>query len=458
MYPFRKKKLDDNLVEQSILWHIVKNFYIQQGPDAWNDQVPFTITNLRSIAHAHAKRILSQTSSQDNICIVDYGAGIGQHGFFLATELQALRPNRKFKLILADISERTLSYWRNHPQLSVLIDQGLVIPHLLSGDIEQDTTQVKQQYQPHAYIFNYLIDSLPLQAVSHNYMQNLRLYTNEKHLQNGAFNGNLRQLDMQFHCSGQQPNLKYQIDKKHYTIPTKGIELLNAIFEDSHCQIAIINDKGALTLDDIADDGDFSIDLEGCFSSRLNFHLLLSALPTDLNIARYGHQTSPIKSCVISKNEIDDHDLLCPETSSLIQSIKNTPLESNDHALAICRILHHDRFCLELLSQSPHLVASPSLDACINRCLSNAFTKQLDFAHLHTARIYRTTTEKDKSLKHLNAFREIYPEHPALMLEYGIHYLNDHPKLSIQHLQKAAEDPKLHPVAQRLLEKVSENC
>ncbi len=456
MYSFLKKKLDDNFVEHSMLWHIIENFYVHQGPDAWNHQVPFTITNLRCIAFTHAKQILRHHDAKSCLHIIDYGAGIGQHGYFLAEAIQALQPKANFKIILADISQQTFEYWQQHPQLSALIEQGVIVPHLLSGDIKQDITQIKNKFKPQAYVFNYLIDSLPLQAVSNGYLQKLRLYTNSRHIKDGTFNGNLAHLDIQFHCSGKKPEQKYQINKKHYTIPTKGIELLNAIFEEDCCQIAIINDKGYLKLTDIPDDKAFSIDLDGCFSSSLNFPILLSSLPTSLHTTQHGHRISPIKSCIIAKTKTEDNGLLCPEVSSLIQSIKSTPIQNNDHAIAICKILSHDRFCLELLSQSPHLTASLALDACIKKCLANEFSKPLDFTHLHTARIYRTTLEKNKSLEHLNAFSNIHPEHSALMLEFGIHYLEKDPNLSSKYLRLAAKDPKLHTSAQHLLEKIME--
>ncbi|MDC3181321.1 hypothetical protein OAT84_04230 [Gammaproteobacteria bacterium] len=444
-----KKKFDESCVSQSKLWEIIQSFYIQQGHKAWSDLVPYTITNMRSTAHAHAQTILEQVNSEV-IHIVDYGAGLGQHGLFLAQSIKALNPKQNFKIILADLSPKTISFWQQHPLLKELIDIGTIVPIQLSGNINTDTDLLEKRFQPHVYLFNYLLDSLPFQAVSHGYIQHLRLSTSTRYLDSQSFDGPLNQIQLQFICSGKEVEHCYKLNKTHYSIPLSAISLLQSIFNQPNCQLAIINDKGPLNVEEIDPDHNFHLDLEGCYSTQVNFPLLYTALPDTLFKHSFGQSNAPIKTSIISKSPLREVTLLCPEIAALIAHYKQYPIESNDHAIAICKLLKYDPFCLEIISQATGLIASTALNDSITACLKNQFSTS-SFTLLHTARIYRNLKQDDLSLLYLNQFSDKHAQHPALQLEYGLYYFTRDPKLAKCYLEKAATDPKLLATARRLL-------
>ena len=129
----------------------MRDYYIKQGPKAWEDKVPFIVTNTAVAAHFHANTIINQIkhSNKNKFVIIDYGAGTGQHGWLIAKAVCTLSkehniPITQFKIILTDISQHTLDYLAAHPQIKVFVEQNLIEITQISGDWEKDLSLLTQ--------------------------------------------------------------------------------------------------------------------------------------------------------------------------------------------------------------------------------------------------------------------------------------------------------------------------
>jgi hypothetical protein len=124
---------------QSKLWDMQSIFYKETGIDAWNDKIPYKITNNLTIAHAYANVIMRffqeyasrqcTAPSPTPFMIVELGAGSGMFAFYLLKELLELRtqlnrPDLTFKYIMTDLAAKNIAYWRNHPALRQYVRYG----------------------------------------------------------------------------------------------------------------------------------------------------------------------------------------------------------------------------------------------------------------------------------------------------------------------------------------------
>ncbi|MDJ0509138.1 MAG: tetratricopeptide repeat protein [Crocosphaera sp.] len=122
---------------QSKIWQQQNDFYQQTGIDAWDEKIPYQITNNLILVNAYANLIFDffkeyssryPTDLEPNpFIIVELGAGSGIFGAALIKQLLELqtnldRPDIEFKYIMTDFSAKNISFWRQHPTLREYID------------------------------------------------------------------------------------------------------------------------------------------------------------------------------------------------------------------------------------------------------------------------------------------------------------------------------------------------
>lgn len=119
------------LFSQCQLWQLQKEFFSQQGIQAWAEQVPFYITSNPYIAYSYAQVIIRfmqdcsrQSSYQPStpFYIVELGAGSGRFSFYLLKHLAELQQTLQitrlnFVYIMTDFNEQIIDYWEQHPAL-----------------------------------------------------------------------------------------------------------------------------------------------------------------------------------------------------------------------------------------------------------------------------------------------------------------------------------------------------
>ena len=156
-------------------WSSVSEFYHTHSIDAWDNNVPFYITNNPDFAHQNAKLIVNymidckSQGYQGEFILMECGAGLGQFAFLFLNSLFSLLDNtninpQSFKYVLCDYSEKTISFWKNQPQLAPFFANGMLcssqlyIDEELSVHCNYDTESLHNKRV--ILLSNYCFDSL----------------------------------------------------------------------------------------------------------------------------------------------------------------------------------------------------------------------------------------------------------------------------------------------------------
>lgn len=183
---------DKQRFSKSLLWQLQRNFFEQQGIEAWRQgTVPHYITSNPHIANAYAQVVLGflrdcyaipnpQDSSvaainpDQPIYIIELGSGSGRFAYhflkkFHAAYAQSSLNQTSVKYILTDFTEENLNYWKTHPSLQPYLKGGLL--DFAGFDAENDQSITLSQSgetlkpdslsNPMIVIANYVLDSIP---------------------------------------------------------------------------------------------------------------------------------------------------------------------------------------------------------------------------------------------------------------------------------------------------------
>ena len=462
----------------SALWEIITQNYQESGEGAWDRNIPYAVTNSTLTAKYHAQLIFQHAQStryqKHQYGVIDYGAGVGQHAYYLAKSLQDIctahnHPIDHFVIYLADISNKCLAHWRQHPQLAPLIEQGVLRPLSLSGDWLQDASMISNlPHRQHCVIANYLLDSMPFHAYEYGLKQGISLSAPRKHL-SPCFSGPLSSLTLKTAILNPQPptdKIEKSLQQRYhniprFTIPKTAIECINQLL--THCPdlLTIINDKGYVTPEEIEYDEVFNLAFEGSFSTSVNFDAIKHCLPPSVHFAVHG-DSPRLKTVVISHTPLAPlSSPTCADTTSLYHLMKGQSNLNLSMCDSICKILNYDPYCLELISQA--LTESPtpiseSFKKALMEINNNHFSKRQDYHLLHLARIMRKTHHYDKCLMHLESYaRKNRPEseNGAYHLEHGIFLLmTNQSEQAQQSLILAKSDTLTKKTAEDLLQKL----
>lgn len=171
-------------LSQSMLWNLQKDFFANQGPEAWiKGIVPQYITTNPYIANLYAKTVFgyyrdyvsrNDIDKNSTIYIMELASGVGRFTYtFLKRFLHIIENSAlkglKFKYIITDFSEKNIEYWQNHSFLKPYFDSGIL--DCATFDIAQDKQlelrnsgeilRVGDLKNPLILIANYTFDSLP---------------------------------------------------------------------------------------------------------------------------------------------------------------------------------------------------------------------------------------------------------------------------------------------------------
>jgi tetratricopeptide (TPR) repeat protein len=183
-------------LSQSMLWTLQKNFFANQGPEAWiKGIVPQYITTNPYIANLYAKTIFGYCrdyaaredyDKNTTIYIMELASGVGRFTYtFLKRFLHIIENSSlkklKFKYIVTDFAERNIEYWQNHSFLKPFFQSG-VLDCATFDMTEDEEVRLRNsgevltkgnQKNPLILIANYTFDSLPQDTF---YVNNGELY------------------------------------------------------------------------------------------------------------------------------------------------------------------------------------------------------------------------------------------------------------------------------------------
>ena len=171
-------------LSQSMLWTLQKDFFANQGPEAWiKGIVPQYITTNPYIANLYAKTIFGyfrdyaareDFDKSTTIYIMELASGVGRFTYtFLKRFLHIIENSTlrglKFKYIVTDFAERNIEYWQNHSFLKPFFQSGVL--DCATFDMTEDeevrlrnsgeVLRKNNLKNPLILIANYTFDSLP---------------------------------------------------------------------------------------------------------------------------------------------------------------------------------------------------------------------------------------------------------------------------------------------------------
>ena len=173
-------------LSQSLLWKHQRNFFSEQGIEAWNTgKVPHYATSNPFIANAYGKVVFgflrdcnlnTQTPLDitQPVYIVELGSGSGRFAYHFLKQFfdiyrQSTLETIPVKYIMTDFAQENLDFWQSHPSLHPFVNQGLL--DFAHFDVEKDSTlklvhadetlDSSNLKNPLIVIANYFFDSIP---------------------------------------------------------------------------------------------------------------------------------------------------------------------------------------------------------------------------------------------------------------------------------------------------------
>ena len=302
-------------LSQSMLWNLQKDFFANQGPEAWiRGIVPQYITTNPYIATLYAKTIFgycrdyvtrTDIDRDSTIYIMELASGVGRFTYtFLKRFLQMMENSSlkgvKFKYIVTDFSEKNIEYWQNHSFLKPYFDCGIL--DCATFDIGQDE-EVKLRNSgeilskgnlnnPLILIANYTFDSLPQDTFYVNEgeifeglititSQEGEVDTEDKSILAGLdyfYTDNLIQGNDYYEDENFNNVLLYyknRLEDTAVSIPIMGLRCiarLKKVFNDDI--ILISADKGYKNEKSMLNNAHPFLSKHGCISMTVNFHAM----------------------------------------------------------------------------------------------------------------------------------------------------------------------------------------
>jgi tetratricopeptide (TPR) repeat protein len=174
--------LDENKrLSQSQLWKIQDDYYVGQGIAAWNESVPFFITNSTFLAECYGDLILGFLSdylqhldTSAPVYIAELSAGTGRLSYYLLREIARKRKHYPalasldLKFVMTDITDNHVQFWKQHERLAPYIESGMLDFAVFRPETESAMTLVNagktlgpQDFvNPLLIVANYLLDTV----------------------------------------------------------------------------------------------------------------------------------------------------------------------------------------------------------------------------------------------------------------------------------------------------------
>ncbi|WP_413167780.1 tetratricopeptide repeat protein [Capilliphycus salinus ALCB114379] len=300
-------------LSQTLLWQLQRNFFAQQGINAWNhNTVPHYITSNPYIANAYAKVVLGYLRDWQLILdpthpiyILELGGGSGRFAYHFLKKFWSFFPQTSLnplpvKYILSDFSPSNLHYWHHHPFLQPYFQQSKLDIAQFDAQNSQ-TLHLQHANQTHTtlknpliVLANYFFDCLPQDAFTLKQNQlhaSLVSLTLPPHLTSPKLEDPdlVRHLQITYSDRPITPNYYdnpaynqllhyYQQHLNNTTVllPIIGLKCLDNLRRLSQDRLLLISgDKGYSKLEDWRDRPKPYMAFHGnCFSLMVNYHAI----------------------------------------------------------------------------------------------------------------------------------------------------------------------------------------
>ena len=165
---------------KSPIWHSQDRFYATQGIQAWNNKIPYYITNSVFYAESCANWVISLAEAMPDrerrtFRILEVGGGSGMFAFYFIKHIRKYLINQQnpgwdMAYVLSDFNEANLQNWQTHPWLKEFAAKGWV--SFLQLDLKAELSALDAQLKrspalresssgPLLVVANYVLDTLP---------------------------------------------------------------------------------------------------------------------------------------------------------------------------------------------------------------------------------------------------------------------------------------------------------
>lgn len=325
---------------QSALWRMQREYFDQEGINAWVNQVPFYITSNPFIANTYAKLFLAfvtdwvkkyPDSKNHPFYIMELGTGSGRFSYYVLKTLDELMQNLeltdiKVCYIMSDFTKHNIKYWETHPALIPYVEKGMVDWAIFDMESERPITLVRQNIRlstetlvnPLTVFANYIFDTVSHDSFAVHegklYELLLSLSTGEHNMKDNrpldmekiSIDYNVKEIRGNYygdpHLDSILEEYKSTLTETSFLFPIGSFHAIKYLKKLTNDKLFIIStDKGYSDPEQLDHLGHPSISFHGSFSMMVNFHAIAeycknSGGDSFLQTSRKGIKTS-VFSC-----------------------------------------------------------------------------------------------------------------------------------------------------------------
>jgi hypothetical protein len=294
-------------LSRSRLWRLQRAYFAEQGVAAWSGgAVPHYVTSSPVLAATYARLLLAwlrdlaaagALAPGQPVHVLELGAGSGRFAYHCLRRLLPLLDasplaGQPVVYVMSDFGERTLEFWRGHPQLAPWVAAGRLDFALFDGERDAEVTLLASGRTlaggPLAVIANYVFDGLIADAFSvqggvlHEGLVTLRVPTADLALPESRL---LERVEASFEArparlpyyddpalDGLLAEYQRTLADTHVLLPVGGLRCLRALRRIAGERLLLLSaDKGYHRLEDLLGRGPPGLALHGSVSLMVNY-------------------------------------------------------------------------------------------------------------------------------------------------------------------------------------------
>lgn len=340
---------------ESMLWDLQRQYFAEEGVNAWAGSVPFYITSNLFIANSYAEVFIRFIQDYKNkgkniqgkpFYIFELGTGSGRFSFYCARRIFQLQEELGLQdieiiYVMTDFTDSNVKFWRQQRELAPFVEAGKI--DFAIYDLENSETleminsgvvlDGSDDNNPITVFGNYIFDTvtqdvfrvekkailesrISLVADKDNVvdgrpkrLENLDMLHTYYHITSGYYKDEV--------VNQMLKDYKKNLSEGTFLMPVGGFRCLSNLFKISNNKCLLIStDKSYARLEEIEERGDPALVCHGSFSMTVNFHALGEYFKLSGGDVRHQKIRESIKTSVfVIGDKFED----LPETSAAIK-------------------------------------------------------------------------------------------------------------------------------------------
>lgn len=361
---------------ESALWRMQREYFDQEGINAWVNQVPFYITSNPFIAKCYAQIVIAfvrdwtkkhPESKKHPFYIMELGTGSGRFSYYVIKTIEEMLKaldidDIKICYIMSDFTKHNIKYWETHPALKPYLDRGVLDFAMYDMDSDRPITLVHKNEKltpellvnPLTVFANYIFDTVAHDSFAIHegklYELLLSLSTDDTNMKDNrpvdmeqiSVDYNVKEIRGHYygdqHLDSILEEYKKLLTETSFLFPIGSFHAIKHLKKLSNDKLFIIStDKGYSTPEQLDHLGHPSISFHGSFSMMVNFHAIAEYFKRSGGDAFLQTSRKGIKTSVFASGfKIDE----LPETRVAVeQNVEN--LSPSDYFTLHSRIRDH---------------------------------------------------------------------------------------------------------------------